>query len=82
MVVKQSLCALTALGFLSAGSGLALADPQGGARYAPGNVLVHIESGLPGQSSGRLTNAGASRGGTYFPPVGWKFSNLKVRVTR
>jgi hypothetical protein len=62
MVMKQSLCALSALGFLWTGCGLALAkDTRGGGAYSQGHVLVHIESGVAGRSWGGLANAGAAR---------------------
>jgi hypothetical protein len=63
--------------------------------YAQGEVLVHIESGLPGGagrtpsalkvkravpvSATRLRGNGAQ---TNFPPIGWKYSNLKVKIER
>jgi hypothetical protein len=66
--------------------------------YATGETMVHIESGLPsvGRGTGKTPSiykmkrpaplwATSSRNNgaqPYTPPIGWKFSNLKVRITR
>ena len=63
----------------------------GGAGYATGNLMVHIEAAGPprpgrvfaGRAGTRwVTRLPTNGAQSYSPPVGWKFSNLKVKIER